>query len=143
MTEIEIYKQIVQKQDELIKYLLTQWKDSKGNENYTYESERLKYYILSLRRQLEKFDQCKNILEKVKEANTPDKRTFEEAEADKAYLNECIAKAEPNLSKIKDVDKELAEIRGHGWICPRCGKVHSWLSMTCDCEPKTITATTH
>jgi hypothetical protein len=27
------------------------------------------------------------------------------------YLNECIKKAEPNLSKIKDVDKELAEIR--------------------------------
>jgi len=31
---------------------------------------------------------------------------------DEAYLNECIAKAMPNLSKIKDVDKELAEIRG-------------------------------
>jgi hypothetical protein len=28
------------------------------------------------------------------------------------YLNECIKKAEPNLSKIKDVDKALAEIRG-------------------------------
>lgn len=27
------------------------------------------------------------------------------------YLNECIEKATPNLSKIKDVDKELAEIR--------------------------------
>ena len=87
--------------------------------------------------------QAENIITKVKEANTPDKRTFEEAEADKAYLNGCIAKAEPNLSKIQDVDKELAEIRGQGWICPRCGKVHSWLSMTCDCEPKTITSTTY
>jgi hypothetical protein len=28
------------------------------------------------------------------------------------YLAECIEKAKPNLSKIKDVDKELAEIRG-------------------------------
>jgi len=28
------------------------------------------------------------------------------------YLKECIKKAEPNLSKIKDVDKELADIRG-------------------------------
>jgi hypothetical protein len=28
------------------------------------------------------------------------------------YLNECIKKAEPNLSKIADVDQELAEIRG-------------------------------
>jgi hypothetical protein len=33
-------------------------------------------------------------------------------EFDKAYLDECIKKAEHNLSKIKDVDKELAEIRG-------------------------------
>lgn len=31
---------------------------------------------------------------------------------DESYLNECIEKAKPNLSKIKDVDKELAEIRG-------------------------------
>jgi hypothetical protein len=30
---------------------------------------------------------------------------------DEAYLAECIEKAEPNLSKITDVDKELAEIR--------------------------------
>jgi hypothetical protein len=30
----------------------------------------------------------------------------------KDYLNECIEKATPNLSKIKDVDKELDEIRG-------------------------------
>ena len=29
-----------------------------------------------------------------------------------AYLNECISKAKPNLSKIKDVDKALDEIRG-------------------------------
>jgi hypothetical protein len=28
------------------------------------------------------------------------------------YLAECIKKAEPNLSKIKDVDQELAKIRG-------------------------------
>jgi len=28
------------------------------------------------------------------------------------YLKECIKKAEPNLSKIKDVDKELIDIRG-------------------------------
>jgi hypothetical protein len=30
----------------------------------------------------------------------------------KDYLNECIERATPNLSKIKDVDKELTEIRG-------------------------------
>ena len=30
-----------------------------------------------------------------------------------------------------------------GWICPRCGKVHSPFSMQCDCPPpcKTWTGT--
>jgi hypothetical protein len=42
---------------------------------------------------------------------------------------------------------EIAEIKAtpmpSGWICPRCQKVHSWLSMSCDCEPNTITSTTY
>lgn len=33
-------------------------------------------------------------------------------QSDEEYLNECIKKATPGLSKIKDVDKELNEIRG-------------------------------
>ena len=53
--------------------------------------------------EIEKLYQCEHILEKVKE-----------------YLNECIAKAEPNLSKIKDVDNELAEIRGIKQTCSNC-----------------------
>jgi len=65
-------------------------------------------------------DKCHAIYEKVKEAWTPDKRSFEQAEKnpefDKAYLDDCIEKATPNLSKIKDVDKELAEIRGESQI---------------------------
>jgi hypothetical protein len=32
--------------------------------------------------------------------------------SDTDYLNSCMEKANPNLSKIKDVDQELAEIRG-------------------------------
>jgi hypothetical protein len=35
------------------------------------------------------------------------------------YLNDCIEKATPNLSKIKDVDKELAEIIEEE-KCSRC-----------------------
>lgn len=31
---------------------------------------------------------------------------------DENYLNDCIKRAKPNLSKIKDVDKHLDEIRG-------------------------------
>jgi hypothetical protein len=37
-------------------------------------------------------------------------------EFNKAYLDECIEKAAPNLSKIKDVDKELAEIKDESQI---------------------------
>ena len=36
------------------------------------------------------------------------------------YLNECIEKAAPNLSKIEDVDKALAEIRGENHNCYNC-----------------------
>ena len=36
------------------------------------------------------------------------------------YLNECIEKAAPNLSKIEDVDKALAEIRGENRNCDNC-----------------------
>jgi hypothetical protein len=32
------------------------------------------------------------------------------------YLAECIKKAEPNLSKIKDVDQALTEIRGESQL---------------------------
>ena len=45
-----------------------------------------------------------------------------------------------------EAETEIAEIKStpipSGWICPRCQKVHSWLDMTCDCEPKTIISTT-
>ena len=48
------------------------------------------------------------------------------------YLNDCIEKATPNLSKIKDVDKELAEIRGEDKTCRNCrNKVLSPISKPC------------
>ena len=49
---------------------------------------------------------------------------------------------------ISDLKKQLEECKdenpasGQAWICPRCGKVHSWLSMECDCPPNVITAST-
>ena len=42
------------------------------------------------------------------------------------YLNECIEKATPNLSKIKDVDKELSEIRGEDKCCENCKHYPLW-----------------
>jgi DNA repair exonuclease SbcCD ATPase subunit len=38
---------------------------------------------------------------------------IEAKDYDENYLQECIEKAKPNLSKIKDVDKALDEIRGN------------------------------
>ena len=46
------------------------------------------------------------------------------------YLDDCIEKAAPNLSKIEDVDKELAEIRGEQ-NCDNCK--YNWLR--CDMYP--------
>jgi hypothetical protein len=45
------------------------------------------------------------------------------------YLNECIAKATPRLSKIKDVDKELDEIRGVEMTCKHYFEFAEWLFM--------------
>jgi len=42
---------------------------------------------------------------------------IEHKQTDEEYLNDCIKRATPNLSKIKDVDKTLDEIRG---IEPDC-----------------------
>lgn len=50
--------------------------------------------------------------------------------------------------ELSDLKKQLEECEnknpdsGQAWTCPRCGKVHSWLSMGCDCPPKTITSST-
>jgi hypothetical protein len=42
------------------------------------------------------------------------------------YLNECIAKATPRLSKIKNVDKELDEIRGVEMTCKHYFEFVEW-----------------
>ena len=47
-----------------------------------------------------------------KQAEEQEENQDEKPKYDKAYLNECIKKAKPNLSKIKDIDKALDEIRG-------------------------------
>ena len=49
------------------------------------------------------------------------------------YINECIAKAEPNLSKIQDVDKELAEIREADKSCIYCEYRYN-SSDQCPCD---------
>jgi hypothetical protein len=48
------------------------------------------------------------------------------------YLAECIKKAEPNLSKIKDVDQELAEIRGISQITD--SDIEAWARETSTCK---------
>ena len=77
---------LIEKQNELIEY-------SKGFVQYIPYVKDLLTEIASLEEQIEK--------------EIKDYPIF-----DKEYLNECIEKATPNLSKIKNVDKCLDEIRG-------------------------------
>lgn len=43
---------------------------------------------------------------------------------------------------LPDNEKKDYKMMG-GWECPRCHKIHSYLDMTCDCPPRTITKTTY
>ena len=53
------------------------------------------------------------VIDLMNEITELEKQTEEQKPVyDENYLNECIKKAKPNLLKIKDVDKELDEIRG-------------------------------
>ena len=68
--------------------------------------------LTNLRREiaaLEKQIEQDKLAEKI--ANT-DYMDTEKPVYDENYLNDCIKRAKPNLSKIKDVDKHLDEIRG-------------------------------
>lgn len=48
-----------------------------------------------------------------------------------------------SLATLKSQLSEAGEEKKEGLTCPRCGKIHSYLSPTCDCPPKTYTANTY
>ena len=80
MNKIELLTEIVKKQDELIN-----WFDDGKTEGDAV----IRKKIADLQQQLAKLDQCKNIIAEVKEAWTPDKRSFEEVEKEKQIQNDC------------------------------------------------------
>ena len=41
--------------------------------------------------------------------------------------------------KQKNMNNAIGSLTG--WICPRCGKVHSPYSIQCDCPPHSVTFT--
>jgi len=54
--------------------------------------------------------------------------------------------------QIEDIELSIATLKqgenkepinSQTWMCPRCYKIHSYLSTTCDCPPFTITASTY
>ena len=106
----ELKNLIIEKQDEYITYLLRVvkseniLKDITIRPRYEYEEE-----LDALKHQLKESELAP--VENVSD-----------------YLNDCIEKAAPNLSKIEDVDKELAEIRGGKRNCYNCKYEHpdSW-----------------
>lgn len=109
----ELLYQLIEKQKELIKLLREQ---STYAGIYTFTE--LTDEIASLKKQIAKEKQCHAIYEKVKEAWTPDKRSFEEAEKDalekqieeqKLNLNQPIGSTTDfvvNLQTITDSDIE-------------------------------------
>ncbi len=38
---------------------------------------------------------------------------------------------------------DLPQNKNEGWMCPRCGKIHSYLSLTCDCPIRWRVGTTY
>ena len=95
MTTEELKDLIIEKQDELIKL----WKAPRYNEVWV-AALRLAKELDALKHQLKESELAP--VENVSD-----------------YLNECIEKAAPNLGKIEDVDKELAEIKGEQ-NCDNC-----------------------
>ena len=55
------------------------------------ELERLKHIGRKPHQIFQRYKQATNIIEKVKETNTPDKRSFEEAEATKRIMKGCLS----------------------------------------------------
>ena len=102
----ELKDLIIGKQDELIKL----WKAPRYNEVWV-AALRLAKELDALKHQLKESELAP--VENVSD-----------------YLNECIEKAAPNLNKIEDVDKEVAEIRGEQ-NCDNCK--YNWLR--CDMYP--------
>ena len=92
----ELKDLIIGKQDELIKL----WKAPRYNEVWV-AALRLAKELDALKHQLKESELAP--VENVSD-----------------YLNECIEKAAPNLNKIEDVDKEVAEIRGENHNCYNC-----------------------
>jgi DNA repair exonuclease SbcCD ATPase subunit len=76
------------------------------------------------------------------------------------YFYESIEELQDNKEQAVDIDTEIYKLKSEiaelkkqeekesneniqAWICPRCYRVHSYLSLTCDCLPNTITKNTY
>ena len=113
MKDKELLKKIIEKQDEYIealeKYIKYPETGMKGHNE-------LLDQLASLKSQLRE-QQCHSIYEKVKESWTPDKRSFEEAEA------ESQLSAHVTMDDLRADDK-AREGRGQKYHlnCDRCGE---------------------
>jgi len=61
---------------------------------------------------------------------------FDEMKVRSRYksMNAIIDMIEPLINQ--EVEKRIAEtVAMYGWICPRCGAVHSPFDLRCDCPP--------
>ena len=102
MTTEELKDLIIEKQDEYITYLLRVVK----SENILKD--------ITIRPRYEYEEELDALKQQLKESELAPVENVSD------YLNECIEKAAPNLNKIEDVDKEVAEIRGEKRNCYNC-----------------------
>ena len=59
------------------------------------------------------------------------------------YWMEDIEKLQSEIASLEQQIEQEEKTKSGGWECPRCHKIHSWLSMECDCPPSTTTSTTY
>ena len=147
-----LMRQIIAKQDEIIEHYKTFYdsikhplvvKITKRWEEYGNEIES---ELSDLRQQLAESNDHQIRMPQINDYPSTDERSYINLDNTGSVNWEKYAKA--LIAYIKQLeDCVVAEIKTtpipSGWICPRCQKVHSWLSITCDCEPKTITRTTY
>lgn len=116
MTETEILRQIVQKQDELddirVNQLMTM-SDFNSPTQYSLNKKTLDHKYTAL---------CNEIIS----------------------IRNKLASLRQQLAECKEdeVPQQLSAYPG-GWICPRCQKVHSFMVTECNCPPNTITRTSY
>jgi len=84
----------------------------------------------------------KNLIEKQRELIFVYTTNFDYGSPYTDQLESEIAAIEKEIEEEEKKDDKESNL-AQAWECPRCHKIHSYLSLECDCPPRVITATTY